>query len=228
MPKAATADLEVAEVEPIEEAPPEVWEAEAQSSHNEKVAMNLEAIMALPEVEARIAAVASQAASMAVAQAMGLGGPAKTMQSKVHDRFVTEANGSGDILAHFRCDNAVATKIVEMDMDLYEEYTSGEREVPRDEKGRRRSVIGLCSTPGKYITFVDGHCYAYTENQVKQLEWLQNHPPAQGGMPGIYRDYGEATSTWGCDICEGQGQKRSFSDRRTWEEHRARTHGIAA
>src|SRR5215211_190010 len=99
---------------------------QAQEEREQKVALNLEAILAMPEVEARIAAVAAQAASQAVTAAMGLNAPPKVLQSKVHDRFITEANGRGDVLRHFRCENAVATKIIEIDMARMRKYESGE------------------------------------------------------------------------------------------------------
>lgn len=198
---------------------------ETLSGDEKRVALNLEAIMALPEVEARIANVAAQAAAQAVAQAMGLQGPAKTMQSKVHDRFITTANGSGEVLEHWRCDNAIAKKIVEMDMDLYEKYESGELEVPRSEKGRKLSIVGLCSRPGQYITIIDTHAYLYTENQCKQFRWLQNRAPVLGGIPSLYQDFGQETDRWICEVCQ-QVPPKTFSDRRTWEEHRLRTHGI--
>jgi len=199
--------------------------AEEQAAREEKVALNLEAIMALPEVEARIAAVAAQAASLAVAQAMGVNSPPKVLQAKVHDRFITEANGRGDVLRHFRCENAVATKIIELDMTRMRKYESGELEIPLDAKGRPKSIISLCAIPGSYITFVDTHCYAYTDNQVEQILWLRDQPSNKGGMPGIYEDYGVAADAWVCEVCTEP--KRTFTDRKTWEEHRYRTHRIA-
>jgi hypothetical protein len=195
------------------------WTAEAQSAREEQVALNLQALMALPEVEARILALAEKAAETKFAQAMGLNTPSKSMTSKIHDRFITEANGRGDVRRHFRCDNAMATKIIEIDMAKLRKVEAGEIDVPEGKSERQ-----FCSKPGEFISFIDGHCYTYTDNQTEMILWLREQPPAKGGMPGIYEDHSQAES-WACDICVPQ---RVLTDRKTWEDHRLRTHGISS
>ena len=193
----------------------------------EMLASNIDAIMQMPAIEERITRIAAQAAAAAVAAALGGDtGPPKMMRAKVHDRFVTEANGSGDVKRHFRCENAIATKILERDMTLFRRYEAGELEVPkgRSSNGFERPMDpwNAAIVPNSFITFIDGHCFTYTDNQTEVILYVKELPPERGGMPGIYEDFG-SVADWVCTVCQPQ---KNFTDQRTWEGHMQAAHGV--
>ena len=151
----------------------------------------------------------------------------KTMQSKVHDRFVGQGEaGTGPILKHYRCEAAHAVKVSELDMDLLEAYESGAKERPTNEKGKPYSPIELAVIPGKWIEFIEGHCYCRTDNQVRNIERIRERARQglPGGMPGIYEDTGAVSENWQCFVCQHQPK---FPNRETHDGHMWETHGVA-
>ena len=166
---------------------------------------------------------------IALSQAAAQSKPSLTMQGKPGDRFITESgapHGATAWIKHYRCDTAVSTKLNEIDMDLLDKYMNGELERPIDDKGRPYSdgrLVALCEISGQYIPWVDGHCYAFTENQVRNVERVQElaERGVQGGMAGIYEDFGGVT--WNCQVCPS---RPTFVDKRTWEGHMLAIHGV--
>ena len=191
-------------------------------------------------VEKRLAREREQIQEAAIAKAMAVfsqmaanadSKPPLSMTAKPHDRFITESNAgaaSGQPwLRHFRCETAVSTKMTEIDLDLYDKYMSGDLERPTDDKGRPYSdgrILALCEIPGQYIVWVEGHCYCYTENQVRNVERVDRLAVEgkQGGMQGIYEDHGGAS--WQCQVCPS---RPSFLDERTWRGHMIAVHAVS-
>lgn len=179
--------------------------------------------------EATSAAMAAMAQQMAQASDK----PALSMKAKVHEGFITESNAPKGQTAqpwikHFRCESAVSTKLTEIDMDLLDKYMNGDLERPSDPKtGRPYSdgrIINLCEIPGQYITWVEGHCYCFTPNQVRNIDRVQelDRLGQQGGMAGIYEDHGGVS--WQCQVCP---TRPTFMDERTWRGHMVAVHAVA-
>jgi hypothetical protein len=150
--------------------------------------------------------------------------PSKTMLAKVHDGFITESNGSGTPLRHFRCDSAVSCKVQVFDMALMAKYESGELELPKHEKtGRPLPILDLCKIPGEQLHWLEGHCYTFTENQTLNIERLKRlaEEGKPGGMPGIYEDFGG--QLWQCHTCP---RRPTFNDERTYQSHMSGVHGV--
>jgi hypothetical protein len=150
--------------------------------------------------------------------------PSKTMIAKIHDGFITDSNGTGKPLRHFRCDSAISCKVQVFDMERLAKYESGELEVPRHEKtGRPLPILDLCKIPGEHLHWLEGHCYTFNENQNRNVERLKRlaAESKQGGMPGIYEDFGG--SQWQCHTCP---RHPVFLDERTYQSHMKEVHGV--
>lgn len=212
-------DEEAAEAAEIASAAAEDWTAE----RDELVATerNLDLIISQKVAEGIAAVFAKQAADAV--------GPPKTMRSTVYDKFVANTNNNqsrgGEVLKHYRCDSAISTKMIELDMELMDQYLDGVLEIPRNERGRKRSLEDLCVIPGQTIDWVAGHCYVYTVNQDRNIERAQQRAISgeQGGMPGIYEDTGSVVD-WQCFTCQRQPK---FSNEQTYVNHMNATHGAS-
>jgi hypothetical protein len=199
--------------------PPEDWAEQAN-----EIQADLAGKMALDDLIA--SKVAEQVAK--ILASMNAPGPAKVMVSKVGDRFVGQQGTSGGlpVLKHYRCDAAHAHKVAEIDMDLLEAYESGARERPTNERGRPTSSVELAVLPGKWIEWIEGHCYCHTDNQVRNVERLieLNRQGLPGGMPGIYEDTGTVAENWQCFVCQHQPK---LPNQETYNAHMWATHGVA-
>jgi hypothetical protein len=189
---------------------------------------NINAIFDLPEVQARMQAMAQEAARAAVQLAVTQMNPAKaplTMRANVADRFITGSNNpegqSSPHLKHYRCERLKSDKIIEYDMPKLMSYLNGEKEAPEDKEGRTRSIPAICVIRGAWISFLNGHCYAYTENQVQQLEWMKTQPRSKGGLPDLYEDPGGEIYT--CKLCPGLDP---FGNKEGWSLHMQYVHGV--
>ena len=181
-------------------------------------------------IDARVAAMRAEIkgevlAEMAAAQLASESRPSLAMKAKVHDRFFEgRSTNTGTWMKHYRCDAAVSTKVQEVDMDLLEAYESGAKERPVDQNGHPRPLLLLASMPGKTIDWIDGHCYAYTENQVRNIERLKAlaEQGLDGGMRGIYEDVGE-DQQWLCHVCD---PAKTFGSKQTYANHMQAVHGV--
>ena len=189
---------------------------------------NLDTIVAAKVAEQVAEQVAIQMAAILARQARDAEGPPKAMTANVYDRFVANSNNApgvgGEVIAHYRCDSAISTKQIVFDMELMDQYTSGDLEIPRNDQGRKLSIESLCVIPGETIDWVAGHCYVYTENQKRNIERAQERARLglQGGMAGIYLDTGEHAVDWQCFTCP---QQPKFSNQETYVNHMNATHG---
>jgi hypothetical protein len=186
-----------------------------------------------PDVVAAIAAsplirqVIAEGVKEGIAAEKALAGnkPPLGMRAKIADRFITESNAKGatnEPLKHYRCDRLRADKLVEIDLNLLAKYESGKKAVPENKRtGRERSALNLSSIPGSFISFVDGHCYCYTENQVANIERLRQLPRELGGIPDCYEHIGAAVSY--CHICP-PGRREPFTSMSDLNSHIAAVH----
>lgn len=210
-----TKDPEVEEAASIDTGSEPNWDEEADMV---KGAAALDAIIAA-KVEEQVAAILSaQAAKKAQEESK----PPLAMKADIADRFITESNARGSTqpwLKHYRCDRAMSEKMVEYDMELMDSYERGELERPHHEgkPNRKVAITDLCVIPGQWISWVNGHCYAYTENQVRNVERVrklaEEHKP--GGMEGIYEDTGVG-ALWPCPVCT---HVPAFLDKQTYANH---------
>ena len=210
--------IERPNAEVIAEGPPEDWAD--QANHLAADAAGKEALDAL------IASKVAEEVSKILAAQNPAPAP-KAMKANVYDRFVGQGGGgTGTPLKHYRCESAHAVKISELDMDLLEAYESGAKERPTNEKGKPYSPIELAVIPGKWIEFVETHCYCYTGNQVRNIERIRERARQglPGGMPGIYEDTGAVSEHWQCFVCQHQPK---FPNRETHDGHMWETHGVA-
>jgi len=218
---AAPVDEETVEPDASIDASAEAPDWEAERDELVTAERNLDLIIE-QKVAERFAAVLAKQAADAV-------GPPKAMRSTVYDKFVANTNNSqnrgAEVLRHYRCDSAISTKMIEFDMELMDQYLSGTLEIPRNERGRKQSVEDLCVIPGQTIDWVAGHCYVYTENQIRNIERAQERAKLglQGGMAGIYEDTGSVVE-WQCFTCERQPK---FSNEQTYINHMNATHGAS-
>jgi hypothetical protein len=213
--------LERSDAELIFAGPPEDWREEANA-----VQADLVGKMALDDLIA--SKVAEQVAK--ILAAMNPEPVPKAMISKVHDRFVGSNAGPGTgntIIKHFRCESAHSVKLAELDMDLLQEYEEGDRDRPTNEKGRLLSIIDAAIMPGKWIDWIEGHCYCYTTNQVRNVERVKRlaEQGLPGGMPGIYEDTGVTSENWQCFVCQHQPK---FANKETFDNHMLAVHDVAA
>ena len=171
----------------------------------------------LPDLTAKV--LSQVAATMAAADSK----PALAMKAHVAQDFIERANGEGTLLKHYRCDRMGSEKMIVYDMNLMRQYQSGERPVPEDkDTGRPKKIETLCVIPGEWISWLDGHCYVYSQNHVDNVERLRTLPRSLGGAPDIYEDTGAAT--WQCFTCQ---PPRQFSDKITHDNHMRATHDPA-
>jgi hypothetical protein len=189
---------------------------------------DITALFRLPEVRAQMQGLVDQAVKQAVRETVVAMNPAKaplTMRANVADRFITGSNSpSGNTsphLKHYRCERLKSDKIVEIDMDRLMSYLGGEKEVPENKEGNLKSIMGLSVKRGQWISFLNGHCYAYTENQVKQLEWMKTQPRDKGGLPDLYEDPGG--EVYRCNLCPGLDP---FGTKAGWDMHMQHVHGM--
>lgn len=223
MAKAAAATVEppVDEQPRFDENDPGTTESdETDAVEEDRQLDGFEALKAMIKAEL----MAEMRAEVAQAQAVADSKPSKTMVAKIHDGFITSANGTGKPLRHFRCDAAISCKVQVFDMDLLEKYESGELPVPRHEKtGRPLPILDLCKIPGENLHWLEGHCYTFTENQNRNIERLKRLAAEgkQGGMSGIYEDFGG--EQWQCHTCP---RRPVFLDERTYQSHMKEVHGV--
>lgn len=189
---------------------------------------DVSAVFDIPEVRAKIAGMITGAVKQAVHETVVAMNPAKaplTMRANVADRFITGSNApSGSQsphLKHYRCERLKSDKIVEYDMPRLLAYISGEKQLPETKDGNLKSMRGICVKQGHFISFLNGHCYAYTENQVQQLEWMKTQPRDKGGLPDLYEDPGG--EVYRCQLCPGLDP---FGTKDGWDLHMMHVHGV--
>lgn len=189
--------------------------------------VDVTAIFNLPEVRAQMAGMIQGAVKQAVQETVAAMNPTRaplTMRANVADRFITGSNNpSGNTsphLKHYRCERLKSDKIVEYDMPRLLAYLSGEKQLPETKDGNPKSMRGICVKQGHFISFLNGHCYAYTDNQVMQLEWMKTQPRDKGGLPDLYEDPGG--EIYACKLCPGTDP---FPTKEGWDLHRFHVHG---
>lgn len=196
--------------------------------------MGITEIMNLPEVQAvissQVRAQVSELSKEIIAQLrseMTPDKPPMVMTPKIGDQFTgSNAPGSNALvpLRHYRCDRFVAMKVPEWDMDLFERYKSDPDLVPKDPKtGLPKPIKMLVAKKGKWLSIIDTHLYVYTDNQVKQIEYMRTLPKNQGGLPDVYEDTGAQIQE--CLVCQ---PKKQFADKKTWAAHMVATHNELA
>lgn len=198
---------------------------------------SIDAIFALPQVQERVRQITAQSVENAVAAATSALGaqlsamlnpskPALAMRANVADTFITKGNapkGSGNtpFLKHFRCERLKSTKVLEYDMRRLQRYLDDPDSIPTDKEGRTRSPRSLCVIAGSWISFLNGHCYAFTENQVAQLMWMKTLPVEDGGLPDMYEDIG--STLWRCNLCPAE---EPWGNREGYDLHMYNVHGV--